>query len=229
MPGSIAFSKQQLTKQLITQRYQGFIFDLDATLVLADFEGYIFPLLQGIVLDLGGGELGAELAFDFWFGRWDRDQCIRENFGLDPETFWPELHRRDEPTIRIQHIQVIEGVVSVLQRLRQTDKKLAIVTAAVQNMMEAEVALLNFEFDLLLSVSDNPRFLPKPDPAVIYHIVDQWGLPFNQVVLIGDSGEDGHLAINAGVDFVHFVSHGDSLPTANAIFDSWHKFLDLSF
>jgi phosphoglycolate phosphatase-like HAD superfamily hydrolase len=45
---------------------------------------------------------------------------------------------------------------------------------------------------------------PKPDPDGVRQILEDWGLPREEVVFLGDSSVDEHTAKNAGVDFWAF-------------------------
>ncbi len=101
-----------------------------------------------------------EVIRSWWYANHeDWDAFIRENFQLDADVFWPAFRHHDTPEFRLQFTEPFPGVIRSLQRLQSDPKiKLAVITAAKQNIMDAEVALLKgVNFAECLSLNGHSR------------------------------------------------------------------------
>ena len=217
--------------KLLGQAYDLYIFDLDRTLVMTPFD-YIYQCIVATVQELGGIIPNRQLAETFWLGRMHRDHCIFTQFNLQPEVFWPAFRKYDTPENRAANTHVIPGAVAALERLKDKDKKTAIITAATPIIARAEIALIGFEFDGVLALSENNehRFKSKPDPESMRHMMKQFGVTANRTLFTGDSTEDDRFAQAANVDFAHFDDQDgrrvlDYQPVAS--FSDWSRFLSL--
>lgn len=82
----------------------------------------------------------------------------------------------------------------------------------------------------LIVTDDELRALPeplhKPDPRLWEYLLNKAGIPFEDVVYIGDDPKkDGQLARNAGVPFLHFAPKGTSPYCKEETFADWRDIL----
>ena len=210
--------------------HDGFIFDLDMTLVETAFEDCIFLSILRTVRELKGVEPGVDLARRFWYGSIHRNECIFRRFALNPDAFWKAFRYYDTPEFRLAHTTVVPGAREALLSLREQAKKVAIITASVAHMAEPEIDMLDFDFDAHFSVSESPDFEPKPDPQSLNLMIQVLGLQSSRTVYTGDSHEDCRFATNAGVRFIHFDRGREIIMPhePSATFNDWEQYLNLA-
>jgi FMN phosphatase YigB (HAD superfamily) len=210
--------------------HDGFIFDLDMTLVETDFDTCILQSILATIRELKGVIPEADLVRRFWYGSIHRDECIYRQFALDPDVFWKAFRHHDTPEFRLAHTTVVPGARETLLSLREQAKKVAIITASVAHMAEPEIEMLDFAFDEHFSVSESPDFEPKPDPQSLQLMIQTLAVQPGRTVYTGDSYEDCRFANNAGVRFVHFDrGRGITMPyEPNATFNDWQQYLSLA-
>ena len=102
------------------------------------------------------------------------------------------------------------GMVELLRRLREAGIRIAVNTNKPEKMTQN---LVKSCFGGLVELTygqqdDRPS---KPDPAMVLHILEQFQLPKEGAVYIGDSPVDAATARNAGIDML-IVDWGYSTP-----------------
>ena len=210
-----------------------YVFDLDMTLVNTIFETGIHPSIVNTIQELGGIVPPIEVIRSWWYANPDDwDAFVREHFKLDADVFWPAFRHHDTPEFRLQFTQPFPGVIEALQHLQSDPRiKLAVITAAKQNIMDAEVALLKgVHFSECLSLNGHSRFRDKPHPDGLLHIMETLGIGPERTVYDGDSLSDAKFANNTEVDFIHFNERQAKLDLPApplAIYDQWGQFYDL--
>ncbi|KAJ5898933.1 hydrolase [Penicillium taxi] len=164
------------------------------------------PLLKGIVFDMDG---------TLCLPQHHMFKEMRDALGIDGSI--DILHHiRDLPTpedraAAAKKVQEVErramkdqqaqpGLVELMDYLKSRDRKLALCTrnfqAPVNNLLQKFLPTHNF-FPVI--TRDTPDILPKPEPAGILHIAQEWGLTngAENLIMVGDSIDDmtaGHTA-----------------------------------
>ncbi|KAJ5544714.1 HAD-superfamily hydrolase subfamily IA variant 3 [Penicillium sp. DV-2018c] len=162
------------------------------------------PPLKGIVFDVDGTLC---LPQHHMFTE------MREALGIDRSTDILE-HIRGLPegdrAAAVSIVQAVErramldqqpqpGLLRLMDYLESRGLRRALCTrnfeAPVQNLIKNH---LNGHVFLPIITRDTPNLLPKPDPAGILHIANEWGLPnAENLIMVGDSIDDmtaGHMA-----------------------------------
>ncbi len=100
----------------------------------------------------------------------------------------------------LPYIRLEPGLVDLLKALQYHHIKCAINTNRSGSM---DQVLKRFDlqayFSPVITSIDVTR--PKPDPESLYLILSTWGLPYSQVVFVGDSEVDEQAARAAGIPF----------------------------
>ena len=98
-----------------------------------------------------------------------------------------------------------DGAVETLKKLNNTEIKCAILTnkpetptLEILNTMD-----LSQFFDPILG-GDSTPFL-KPDPGALNLIIDKWGIPKEELLMVGDNYTDIHVAKNGGIKSAFFT------------------------
>jgi len=181
--------------------YKHVSFDLDGTLVhtIPEYRHEIVPL---VVKELGGA-IGEKHSIDrFWFES-NRDQIIRNDFGIEPSQFWALFRKVDSAEKRSAHTRAYDDAERTLRKLKQQNKIISIITGAPHHIAKMEIEKLNgAPYDFCLPIIDN-SFTEKPDPKSFHYVLQKLSVGPNETVYIGNSNEDAYYAKNAGVDFVY--------------------------
>jgi len=193
-----------LMKRLRDKRL--FLFDLDRTLVETDWN-YLLSVVHRSIHRCGGTIFpDATQMEDFWFGNsMNRDDFIRKVLRLRPADFWREHQQLDTPANRLANTDIIFGVKQSLDQLEGSHKLTGVITAARPIIAQAELSLLEFDFDVVLALADHPELPTKPEPDGLRDIMIRLGCSCEEVVYTGDSWEDYLFAKAAGVDFIHYL------------------------
>ncbi|OWB69599.1 hypothetical protein B5S30_g5019 [[Candida] boidinii] len=73
---------------------------------------------------------------------------------------------------------------------------------------------------------------PKPSPKPILHISSQWGIPIDNMIMVGDSRDDMFAGINAGCSVI-LLRHkdnghiADEIPEIDCVVDSLDEIIDI--
>jgi len=97
---------------------------------------------------------------------------------------------------------LIEGVADFLQHLQQQGIPTAVVTRNCRAATSKKLERHSLEFETVLTRECAP---PKPDPTSLLQISQQWQLPVDELVYVGDYIYDIHAAANAGMRSVLMV------------------------
>ena len=96
-------------------------------------------------------------------------------------------------------IGLFKGAKEALKKLKKQGKLLAIATSKYRSGLEQ--ILSRFELTELFSTSKcGDEGSPKPNPGMIWSILDELKIDHENAVMIGDTEYDMQLAQNAGVD-----------------------------
>lgn len=188
---------------LVQRTIQGLIFDLDGTLVdtSADIAAGVnvmraswdLPPLSvaEIVACIGNGahNLVRRVLLDA--------PGMDNAEALDRFRAWYSEHMLDQAVL-------YPGVAQLLERLQEGGKLLAVATNKTEENARRMLGTLGIgHFFSLILGNDGERPI-KPDPAIVYQILQHWDLDARQVLLVGDSSVDVATAHNAGVPVVFF-------------------------
>ncbi len=175
-------------------------FDLDGT--LADTFEDIAEATNHALMAFGCPTLPLETIKQY-VGRGVRELMAR---ALGPEraafadaavVFWREYYER-HPT---DHARLYPGVVELLEWLQKADIRTAIWSNKVDALTQRICAALGLAARVDFIRGESPEFPRKPDPALLDHIINLFGVKRDSVLVVGDSLPDLELARNAGVAF----------------------------
>ena len=183
------------------KKYNHISFDLDGTLVFTDRE-YRYEIVPKVVKKLGGLVKNNHFIDRFWF-EGNRDEIIKNDFDLDPKTFWSTFRIFDEPIKRALLTKSFKDVEKSLKKLKKLDKTISIITGSPNMVAELEMKKLNgAPYDYFFSIESN-EYKEKPDPESFNFVLNQLNSTPQKTLYIGNSNEDAYYAKNAGVDFIH--------------------------
>lgn len=92
-----------------------------------------------------------------------------------------------------------DGIVELLDELKARNMKLAVVSNKIDFMTRAVVKEYfgDGTFDFVTGQCDG--IIPKPDPSMVYKVLEQFGVTAEESVFVGDSGVDAETGKNAGM------------------------------
>ena len=176
------------------------IFDLDGTLL-----NTIADLAQSVNYALAqlGFPTHEEAAYNFMVGN-----GINKLF----ERALPEGEKTEENILRVRELFIpfysehkmdksrpYPGIPELLDTLQKQDKLIAIASNKYQAGTEALIANYFPEIKFAAVFGQREGVSPKPDPTVVYDILDITRIPKENVLYVGDSGVDMQTAINSGI------------------------------
>ena len=120
-----------------------------------------------------------------------------------------KVFKRHYAEVNGSRTRVYPGVLEALERMRELDLRLAVVTNKAQDftLPLLERTGLAPYFDVV--VSGDTLSVKKPDPAVVSHACELLGVALGRALMIGDSVNDALAARRAGLP-VLLVSYGYS-------------------
>ncbi|KAJ2807515.1 hypothetical protein H4R20_001257 [Coemansia guatemalensis] len=166
---------------------RGVVFDMDGTLTTSMTEHLV---MMRRVINVPDGMRTLEYV----------DTCLE---GEERE----EAHRRiiEIETDAMAHMELSPGLVELMEFLYDNDIRTAVIT---RNSRLAVDHLLNnviskqphkhkglFKFDPILDRSFKPT---KPSPDSLLHVSRVWGIPPEQLMMVGDHGDDLLCGVRAG-------------------------------
>lgn len=176
-------------------KYNYILFDWDGTLARTLdvwFEAEKEILLQyGITISdeqlinsFGDWEFGKKL------GVKDNDKFIQELLVLVDE--------------KLKKVLLYSGAEELLLKLKQSGKKLALVTTAKKQNVEPQLIRFNFKeiFDVVLTAEDVEKH--KPDPEIVNKAIKLLNAKPDETLIIGDGSKDTQAGKSAGITTVSF-------------------------
>lgn len=98
---------------------------------------------------------------------------------------------------------IFPGVVGMLMRLAASGAHMAVLSNKPHEVTAVMVRELFPNLPLSPVLGYQKELYPrKPDPAALHAIAQQWGIPTEELTLVGDSLHDAHTAQNAGCRLV---------------------------
>lgn len=211
--------------------YDGYLFDLDGTLVdtAPDINAALNVSLKNA--GLNGVDIGLTR---HWVGHGSRTLI---NQAL---AYLGQAQRDIEPLLEdflhhyrnnlATHSQIYPGVEQTLKQLKCSGTQLAVVTNKLAELSEpllADIGLAAY-FDLI--VSGDTAHAPKPDPAPVLLCLQAFSLTPRQTLFVGDSDTDVNAALAADVDVVCVrdgYNHGVDVTTlgATGVIDNFEELL----
>jgi len=180
--------------------YQGYIFDLDGTLI--DSSGDIAGAINQARSNLGLTALSKEAVLPM-IG--NGLPTLVERAFADSDIPYSQdlldLVRRCYLEDPCSSTVIYPGVMATLEVL--SSRPLAIISNKPSELMKptlTQLGLLHF-FDLAIGGEDFPQKKPHPEAAL--HILARWQLSPREVLMVGDMHPDRDLARNAGLRFAH--------------------------
>ncbi|MEM8501236.1 MAG: HAD family hydrolase [Pseudomonadota bacterium] len=104
--------------------------------------------------------------------------------------------------------QAQPGARELLQAMQQHGLQLGILTRNGKDIALATLAAAGLEFFAEQHIIGRECCAPKPSPAGVNLLLDQWGAPQQQTVMVGDFLYDIEAGRHAGVNTVHFDQTG---------------------
>ncbi len=183
------------------KKYNHISFDLDGTLVFTSKE-YRYGIILKVVKKLGGLIKNNHSIDRFWF-EVNRDKIIKNDFNLDPKTFWLAFRDFDKPKKRALLTQSFSDVEESFKKLKKLGKTISIITGVPDIILKSEIKKLNgAPCDYSFSI-ESSGYKEKPDPKSFSFVLNQLNSTPQETIYIGNSNEDAYYARNAGVDFIH--------------------------
>lgn len=200
-------------------------FDLDGTLVHTA-PAYRHMIVPSVIAHLGGKRPAAHAVDRFWFEP-NRDQIIREEFGLDPAVFWNYYRSFEVPQQRRAYTHAYEDAEPLLRALKAQGKLVSIITGAPHWIAQMEIGLLNgADYGYYHSITDGP-FREKPDPASFHFVLQKLRVRPEETVYIGNGNEDAAFARNAGTAFIYIERHEHDFFSDDNALMTVHSLADL--
>lgn len=112
-------------------------------------------------------------------------------------------------------IKLFDGIVEVLQQVRQRDGLLAVATGksrAGLNRVLEQVRL----GEMFHTTRCADETASKPNPTMLFEIFEELSLEPEQVLMVGDTTHDIDMASNAGVDSMAVTYGAHDIPTLKA-------------
>ena len=187
-----------------SRQYDLIAFDWDGTLF--DSTAIITRCIQLAVVDVGGRKPSdKEAAFVIGLGLM---QALAHAAPDVPPEKYPELGARYKHhyTAHQSDISLFEGILPLLGALKARNHLLAVATGkSRRGLNEAlQSEQLHGLFDSSRTADETAG---KPDPLMLHELMEEFGVPPERVLMIGDTTHDLQMALNAGVHSVA-VSYG---------------------
>ena len=190
------FSKQGISRCLELKKIRGLVFDCDG--VLFDTREVNRYYYNHILVSLGLDPLSKE----------DEDYAFMHTVDVALAKIIPDHLRPKAKEIQghmtysdfIERMIPEPGLLNLLELLENLGVLMAINTNR-KNSMELVLErfdLTRFFYPVMTAAKVSK---PKPDPEGLRHIVQEWGLPTEQLVFLGDSDVDQITTARVGVPF----------------------------
>ena len=188
-------------------------FDWDGTLF--DSTALITRSIQAAVRDVGG-TVPSDLAASHVIGM-GLTQALAHAAPDVPKERYQELgaRYRHHYMARQHDISLFDGVLPMLQALRQRSHYLAVATGKSRTGLDAALRAVQLQglFDASRTADQTAG---KPDPLMLHELAREFDLPPERILMVGDTTHDLQMARNAGCASVG-VSYGAHPPDGFAV------------
>ena len=182
--------------------YKCLIFDLDGTLL---------DSLQGILdaVNLSFKEMGFNVHRTYEEGKYfigsgaivfAKRAMEGQNIPIEKEREVMERFLVNYQRIQSEETKPFKGIKEMLKAFQNAGYKLAIASNKPQMLLEPIVKQLFPEINFVAALGQRINTPEKPDPFIIYEIMDKCKLDGEDCLYIGDSEYDYKTAHNAGID-----------------------------
>lgn len=179
------------------KRYKAVIFDWDGTVM--DSTASIAGAIQAACVDL---ELPVPSTEDAsWVIGLSLDQALQRCAPSLAQAQIPLFVERYRHHFFLfdQHLGLFDGIVPLLDHLRQQEIRLGVATGksrlGLDRVLQAHQLFDRFDYTRCADESQG-----KPHPAMLFDIMDRLDLKPEQVLMVGDTTHDVQMATRAGVD-----------------------------
>jgi phosphoglycolate phosphatase len=193
-----------------TRNYDLIAFDWDGTLF--DSTSIIVRCIQAAVRDVGGtAPSDQQAAYVIGLGLM---QALAHAAPDVPADKYPALGERyrHHYASHFDDLSLFEGVLGLLDDLKARGHLLAVATGKSRRGLDDTLKTVE-----LRGVFDGSRTADetagKPDPRMLHELMQQFGVPAERVLMIGDTTHDLQMALNAACPSVG-VSYGAHEPAA---------------
>ncbi|XAH25054.1 HAD-IA family hydrolase [Xylophilus sp. GW821-FHT01B05] len=191
-------------------RFDLIAFDWDGTLY--DSTGIIVRCIQAAVHDVGG-TVPTDRAAAYVIGM-SLNQALAHAAPDVPPERYPQLGERYRHHYRLHHddLSLFDGVLPMLDALKARGHLLTVATGKSRRGLNEVLATeqLRGTFDASRTADETAG---KPDPLMLHELMQEFDLPPERVLMIGDTTHDLLMARNAGCASVG-VSYGAHTPEA---------------
>ena len=190
------------------RQYDLIAFDWDGTLF--DSTKIIVRCIQQAVTDVGGA-MPTDTAASYVIGMGLMEALAHAAPDV-PKERYPELgiRYRHHYMARQNDLSLFEGVLPMLDALRERNHRLAVATGKSRRGLDEVLRTVQ-----LKSVFDGSRTADetagKPDPRMLHELMREFGAEPERTLMIGDTTHDLQMARNAGCPSVA-VSYGAHTP-----------------
>jgi phosphoglycolate phosphatase len=200
----VVISAPHFCFDVMNKRYDLIVFDWDGTVM--DSTAVIAGSIQAACRDLGVNIPDDETARHvIGLGL---DQALRYAVPDLPEAMRPDLVERYRHHFLAQDeaIPLFEGARETIAELHDAGYQLGVATGKSRAGLErAMVATAMKNYFHATRTAD--QTLSKPDPAMLFELMDELGTSAERTLMVGDTTHDVQMAQNAGVDVVA-LGHG---------------------
>lgn len=99
-------------------------------------------------------------------------------------------------------LRAYEGIKDVLQELKKT-YKLAVATNGFEKYANIMIKQANLDEFFDLVVASDMVNAKKPDPKMLFHILEKYNFLPSEAIFIGDSKKDEFASKNADIDYIY--------------------------
>jgi phosphoglycolate phosphatase len=179
-----------------TRAYDLLIFDWDGTLM--DSTATIAACIQAACVAVGEPEPPLELAKHvIGLGLQDALQLCAPDC---PPSKYAQLatHYKANFMQSDMHLRLFEGVLPMLENLREQGYTLAVATGKSRSGLDRVLDQSNLR-DMFASTRTADQTESKPSPLMVYEILDELAMPAHRALVIGDTTHDILMANRAGI------------------------------
>lgn len=111
-----------------------------------------------------------------------------------------------------KEIKLFDGVVDLFHVLQARQVKLAVATGKSRSGLDRVLGFTQLGSHFAITrCADETR--SKPDPTMLFEIINELALEPEQVLMVGDTTHDIQMAVNAGVDSMAVTYGAHDIPT----------------